>query len=60
MSVSDNVLPTESHYGAQLFVEELIRRFPDRTDLRILVAGCGSGHEAFYIRESLGISGRFD
>ena len=54
MSQHPTASSTESHFGAQLFVQELQQRFADTEDLRILVAGCGSGHEAFYIRESTG------
>ncbi|MEM9409555.1 MAG: class I SAM-dependent methyltransferase [Planctomycetota bacterium] len=40
-----------SHFGAQLFCNELSARLGDLANLKILVAGCGSGHEAFVISE---------
>lgn len=46
--------PTTSHYGAQLFCQELAQRVGDTSSLKILVAGCGSGHEAFFIKETTG------
>jgi len=49
-----NHVSTESHYGAKMFVDQIRTRLPNRENLKILIAGCGSGHEAFYIRESTG------
>ena len=43
-----------SHAGAAFFCRELQSRLPNGSDepLRLLVAGCGAGHEAAYIRMS--------
>ncbi|MEZ6113275.1 MAG: class I SAM-dependent methyltransferase [Pirellulaceae bacterium] len=43
-----------SHAGAAFFCRELQSRLPSGSDepLRLLVAGCGAGHEAAYIRMS--------
>ena len=40
-----------SHFGAHLFCQELKQRLGNLSGLKILVAGCGSGHEAFFIRQ---------
>ena len=54
MPTTAKTTETQSHFGAQLFVRELQARFENLDSLKILIAGCGSGHEAFYIREATG------
>lgn len=53
-----NCHETESHFGADFFCQQLQERFADSSDdlsqLNILVAGCGAGHEAAAIKSITG------
>lgn len=41
----------ESHWGASYFCQELLQRRSGDVPARLLVAGCGAGHEAFAIQQ---------
>lgn len=49
-----NAETTSTHFGAHFFCKELKKRYRGKRPLKILVAGCGSGHEAFFIHEKTG------
>lgn len=52
--VPQSVASTNSHAGAAFFCQQLTARgFSERVSPKVLVAGCGSGHEAIAIQDRL-------
>ena len=49
------VAAIESHSGAAFFCQEVVRRNGHAAPHRVLVAGCGSGHEAAAIQQHFGV-----
>ena len=60
-STSENLQPAThlgSHAGADFFLKKIQEYSIPESGLRVLVAGCGAGHEAAWIHEN--ISGSVD
>ncbi len=52
--VQQPAVATHSHAGAAFFCQQLAERgFSERISPRVLIAGCGSGHEAIAIQDRL-------
>jgi len=52
--MTTTVASDETHAGAQHFCRIIRSMDPQKQEPRVLVAGCGKGHEALFIRKELG------